>query len=718
MATFTGAVGTTGWFDFHDSDPGQADNVRTTNWDTSPDFPTTGSSISINGYTVTGGVGTYSSLDLSVGSSLSGGFTFTGPFNNAGALLLSSNTLTYSGTALTNSGTITLNGKTDKTFADAQLRIAGSVTIGGGGTGGQLILADGIKGAIVTNQDGQTATLTNLTGHSIVGSGSLVDHGYSNGGSLALVNNGVVNANVNGVAITLSLFGGLSNNALMEATGGGVLSIRSMSLINSATGTLTAGNGSAIYLDGALLRGSIDTTGTGVVHLTGGGTTFDGSSSKFTTSASILQNDIDANTRGASLTLKGQVTNNGVINDGGSYLSPLVIDANGVTLSGTGEIVNPYIEANGQAATLTNTSTIAGFGTIAAHQNGALSVVNVGTVNASDATNTLNIANFSDSSAAFTNTGLLEGTGVAGLAISSSNIGNRHGTIFAASGSSVVLDSATIYGGALSSAGSGAILLRGDTTLNGIDQGAITSSATIDQQNSATITGSFQNNGTYNVLVPYYYRFALDAATLTGNGRFVLNDSVVSGAGFADYGNTISGRGTINTTVDLEAGTIDANVAGATLALTNSQAVINNGTLQADGGTLTVASGVTGTGSVAIANGGAFVENASNFNQNIAFSGAGSATLSAGGDGVVHYAGVISGFGVGDTLIFSGASYGAGDFVSFAGNGSGTGGTLRVKTSAGAIVALLQVKRRLPTLAVYARFRQRRAEHCRRCGAC
>jgi hypothetical protein len=90
--------------------------------------------------------------------------------------------------------------------------------------------------------------------------------------------------------------------------------------------------------------------------------------------------------------------------------------------------------------------------------------------------------------------------------------------------------------------------------------------------------------------------------------------------------------------------TIDANKTGQSLSLFSNLSLVNNGVLEADGGTLIVSAGlgaaITGAGSAIVTHGGTLNFNYS-FNQNVAFQGAGALNLSQS-----SYSGVISGFGV------------------------------------------------------------------------
>jgi len=116
--------------------------------------------------------------------------------------------------------------------------------------------------------------------------------------------------------------------------------------------------------------------------------------------------------------------------------------------------------------------------------------------------------------------------------------------------------------------------------------------------------------------------------TLTGGGQLILSDSLANaivGTNPADtltnVDNIISGAGHIGggdgtlTLVNEAQGTIDANMSGATLALTTGVTITNNGILEAtNGGILAIEDPVIGSGSAIIAGGTIAIGAQSNLN--------------------------------------------------------------------------------------------------------
>jgi hypothetical protein len=210
----------------------------------------------------------------------------------------------------------------------------------------------------------------------------------------------------------------------------------------------------------------------------------------------------------------------------------------------------------------------------------------------------------------------MEATGGATLQLNGSTWTNTGGTISAATGSSVeLINSTSITGGTLTTSGTGQIFLNAGSFgyLTGL-----TNSGTFDAQNNTqlNLTGAITNTGTINIQGAgnQTYLIINGAVTLSGSGTIDLTSTN------GQYSNQIYGEGTTPTLVSSNTiegagnlgasnmgftnnGTVDANVAGQTLAINVDSSGFTNwngtthtltgGSYIANGGTLTFASGGT-----------------------------------------------------------------------------------------------------------------------------
>jgi hypothetical protein len=249
-------------------------------------------------------------------------------------------------------------------------------------------------------------TLSQSAGNTISGFGEI---------NAALTNNGVVNANFNGQTLFLQT-NNMTNNLTFEATGGGILSIDSITVTQGAAGTI-ASNSSPVVLSGVtIIGGSLAGSGTGSFTVTGGTDAFN----SLVGSSAIL--NIPA---GNTLNVTGNLANAGTINvnsnQGGGTT---ILSFSGSTLSGGGSIVLNNSTTNAELnGTLTQSSgnTISGFGEI----NAALT--NNGVVNANFNGQTLSITH------AITGTGNLNVTAGAIMAFSTGVGGITQGSVTIAS---------------------------------------------------------------------------------------------------------------------------------------------------------------------------------------------------------------------------------------------------------------------------------------------
>ncbi len=323
-------------------------------------------------------------------------------------------------------------------------------------------------------------------------------------------------------------------------------------------------------------------------------------------------------------------TNSLTIGDGSGNGTDLRL-SNDLTFANNGTVsltsFNDRIFGNNGNYVLTNNAgnTIQGAGQIGINQ---VYVVNKGLITANLVGQTLQIdpSDGSNTGEGFVNTGTLRAENGGNLNVLFAYYNNAGGTIAALDGSTVnVYNSAVIEGGLLTTGGSGTITLNNSVTLDGTTRGALTNTGNVIIATGQTdyLTGSIVNNGTITQQAGTDVRIAGSSdATLSGTGTYTMaaatrlfadngNDTLTNASGHTIQGQGQIGINQLNLT---NAGTINANVSGATLAIDVSNNVITNqtsGVLQAsNGGTLNLLDATNGTGTIRSDSGGTVVVNA------------------------------------------------------------------------------------------------------------
>ena len=208
----------------------------------------------------------------------------------------------------------------------------------------------------------------------------------------------------------------------------------------------------------------------------------------------------------------------------------------------------------------------------------------------------------------------------------------------------------------------------------------------------------------------------VESLTLQGGGQVLLSDEdsnvIFGGAASAtlnNVDNTISGAGRIGAgqMTLVNAGTIIADGTHALVidtgsnAVTNSgtlsatgngglvidSAVVNSGSLWANGGDIVVHGNVSGSGSATIS-GNATLEFGGASTQNTTFDAMGNGTLVLGNSAA--YSGSVSGLNAGDVIDFGDLVFGTNATVSYASNASATGGILSITDGVNAAQVALQ----------------------------
>ena len=579
--------------------------------------------------------------DVLDGSTASGAVTIATTLTANGG-----DTLTLKGT-IHNEGKIALTGGTALAIAPA----AGVTLDSGGKTTKGVVTLDDNPGNAIEGLGGLAATLTNVD-NTISGTGQFAD--------LTIVNEagGIIDATGAKNQLIVDSSDTLKNSGLVEAIGAAGLSLSGQTIDATTGGVVTVGAGSLIDIFNDTFKGgTLAATGSGKWVITDPNDVLDGS----TASGAVTNATTLTANAGDALTLKGTIHNEGKIAlTGGTALAidptaGVTLDSGGKTTKGVMTLDdnsgNAIEGLGGAAATLTNVDNkISGSGQFA-----DLTIVNEagGVIDATGANNQLVI----DSPDSLKNSGIVEATGAAGLALSSATIANAGGTIAAGNGSQVVLTSDLLNNGTLQTTGSGVIEIAdsGTNLSAGTMNLGLTLDAKIQVDNGMmlALTGSVVNNGSFLVGAASAATLEL-GATLNGTGTIVLSDSATTQVvgGFNNVANTISGAGVISAKIQQQSGgVIEATRSDNALILNTGTTIENGGALEAVGGSLIVDDAVSGSGRAIVASGGSLIFHGA-FDENIAFSGAeaGSVALSD------PYGGAISGFGAGDSIELLGVS--------------------------------------------------------------
>ena len=424
-------------------------------------------------------------------------------------------------------------------------------------------------------------------------------------------------------AFTLTLAGGGTVNSGTINVGSATaaaLQVNAGHNINNAGGVINVANGSVLNQFGSTISGgTINTTGTGaLMAFSSGNNVLDNVKLN-----GLLDVQTNANAReriANGLTLDGSanVGNGGILSFDSSLTSggSQTIAGNAIfNLNDAGARL--AIEGNG-STTLASTVVVRGQGNFGTAYNvgGNNVLTNNGRISADVAGGTLTLAP-PGNAGSVVNNGVLDARGGGTLAIST-NVDNSGGLINAQNASNVVLGGITIKGGTLGTSGSG-VIQAASSGNNFLDGTKIT--GTLDMTGIANSRARLINTSTLNgainvanggILSLDSSQSAGNAVALNGTGVINLNDAgarlSIEGGGTSvlGAGTTVRGQGNIgqanyvggNNTLTNN-GLILADVAGGTLAINapaNAGSVVNNGTLRAQDGTLTVNSALVNHG--------------------------------------------------------------------------------------------------------------------------
>ena len=391
-----------------------------------------------------------------------------------------------------------------------------------------------------------------------------------------------------------------------------------------AAGVVTVNSGQSI---GALSNAGSLILDTGTLRVTGGIT---GAGTTTIQSGGLLNLEGNQTVGGNATIVFGSGGNNRIGIDGGSKV---VTFAAGTTIRGQSGSIGLGQLVNGSGNSVINQ------GLISSDSGGTISIVQSG----------------------LTNQAIAEAKGAGSVLSLQAGVTNTGGTLRATAGGVVRQEGVSVTGGTITTSGGGSYQLSGsgNNFLNGV---TLSGGSLIDMAQPgslARVTGGMTLNGTVNVNGASLINFEGDQ-TLSGTGSIVFGSSasnnrigvdggsktltVASGVtirgenGVIGLGQLVNGSG--NSLVNN--GTISADVAGGTIALTGlSGGITNNGTISAlNGGTIALQSNLTGgVGSQLVAGAGSVISQ-----QGVTITGivntSGSGNLRASGSGSNYLSGV------------------------------------------------------------------------------
>ena len=491
--------------------------------------------------------------------------------------------LSLSGSSFTNKGKITLTQTSHLALAGS-----GTQTLSGGGS----ITLNAIGAAL--NGSGQTLMNVDNT---------IKGQGWLGQGTINIVNQGTISANVSGATLTLQGgSGGVTNTGTIQALTGATLQVQGKIFNN--LGKVTASSGTVLLNGGSIAGGTLSTSGTGTFLSAGG--TLDGSSNIPNNSGLFTVNN------GNVLNLLGVISNTGTI----------ALDASGgclavsgsVSLTGNGKVtMNSNNCIFGSAgAHFTNQSTIQGAGNIGS--TGPIGITNSGTLLANqaspltitpDSTGFTNAANGiitvmpgSTLSIAglFTNysgTTLSSGTyNVMGtFAFQNANIVTNFVTMTLTGASAKVMDSVTgnnAYTNLTNNLNRGVISLQSGATLTTVNNynnkgttiigaGSTFTVPTYTQAgSSSTIDGTVNASSGFNNNSGNLFGTGTIVAAVTSKTMLTAGDSSAKPGKFSVTG----------TYTQTSTGTLNVSIGGTTVGTQYGQLAVSNGAVLA--GTLTV----------------------------------------------------------------------------------------------------------------------------------
>jgi len=485
--------------------------------------------------------------------------TLLGLVNLDGTLNVVDNSTLNLAAFIDNTGTLALGGKNGAT----KLVVTATSEI----VGGHVTLTDSDKNAIVTDGNTQSfANASNLSGAGTIGDShmdfdNLVTVNATGKNQLIIAANSTTNAGVLEATGTgnLTIAGNVSGNlgSAIEAFGSSHLRLNNVTIDNtkSTLGVL----GAKAHLDVGTAAGAATAViDKGTVVNVGGGQITVGASAP---GSELIIDDATVQNFGtitisdkSALLLSGvaaveAVTNSGTIAvNGATGGTVLAIDGSkGVTLNGGGKVtltdyVKNTISSDGSDTALTDVDNVISGGGRIGDSHLALTLGALGVINASSAVNPLVI-----DTKTFSNGGLVELTGKAGLQILQDVNDGFNGQVLAASKTGVLTVGSLISGGTIGATVAGATIALDDGNLSGNDvftvagSKIVTTAATnvngiANLHNAGTVTvvdnselslsSTTINTATINVASTGQLSELDPNGALSGHGKLVMSDDI------------------------------------------------------------------------------------------------------------------------------------------------------------------------------------------------
>jgi fibronectin-binding autotransporter adhesin len=676
------------------------------------------------------------------GYSLTGGtLTMTGdPFSDpsksfittdAGVTATIGSTIAGAGIGLTKQGAGTLILTGTNSYDGGTTINAGTLQIGDGGTTGSII-GDITNNAVLAINRSDTLTFANIVSGTGAlhqnGSGTLVLTGtnlYTGG---TTINAGILQIGDGGT--TGSIVGDVTNNAILAINRSDTLTFAG---VVSGTGALQQNGSGTLILTGTNIYTGGTTINAGTLQLGNGGTT--GS-----LVGDVVNNSVLAINRTDALTLPGDISGSGALQQNGSgtlvltgtstYTGGTTISAGtlqlgngGTTGSIAGDVTNNAILAVNRSDTLTFANIVSGSGALQQNGSGTLiltgtniytggTTINAGTLQIGDGGTTGSIVgdivnnsvlaiNRTD---ALTLPGDISGTGALQQ--------NGSGTLIL-TGTNLYTGGTTISAGTLQLGNGGtAGSIIGDVVNNSVL--AVNRSDALTLPGVISGTGALQQNGAGTLILTgtnlYTGGTTINAGTLQiGDGGTtgsivgdVVNNAIlainrsdaltlpgdISGIGVLQQNGTgvttLAGAASYLGATMVNAGTLRANAANR-FSAASAVTIAAGAVLDANGFDQTIAS-LTGAGNVALGAGRLTLANAASTTFSGAIAGTGGLTLAAGTQtlsGVSSYTGATA--ITGGTLIVNGSILSSSGVTVAAGGSIGGSGQLPSLTLNGTV---------------------------------
>ena len=438
-------------------------------------------------------------------------------------------TFTINGPLITNNGHFFVDASSDAT--PTALIINANCTLTGNGF---MVLSN-------THCELDTSagvTLTQDVNHSIAFIGTI---------NAALINNGVVNANLATSSKLILQTNNKTNNNLFEATRG-ILAINGITITQGPSGQILASLGNVTLSNTTINGGALNSAANGTIQILSGNNTL---------TLAINNNGTLNILGGATLTdtsTSFPITDNGNITINSNNANATTALSLYSTLTGNGTFT---LNSNGNSTTAQlngnftqdTSHSITGHGAITAN------ITNNGTVNATAGTMAF--------SGSMINNNLLEAT-TGTLLINNANLSQGPNGQIYANGGAVNLANTSITSGTLNASGAGTFSFSGSSVLN-----SITNNAPINNVGNLVLQGNLTTN---NNTITNTGNLTFANTNVSGTGSIVLNGGVANGTLTLSADQTLSGSGFANFSTLTNNGTILAN---GSLSLFNN--VTNNG---------------------------------------------------------------------------------------------------------------------------------------------